>query len=58
METKKWAIAIASFGTQYSMVISSWETDEEGNRINQSNENVIVNTVQEALDLATTLVNK
>lgn len=58
METKKWAIAIASFGNQYSLVISSWETDQDGNRINQTNDNVIVNTIQEALEQATILVNK
>lgn len=58
MGTKNWAIAIASFSDKYSLVISSWETDQDGNRINQTNENVIVNTVQEALELASTLVNK
>jgi hypothetical protein len=59
METKKWAIAIGSFGDKYSLVITSWEIDEEtGERINQTNKNKIVDTVQEALNYALQEVNK
>ena len=57
METKKWAIAIGNFGDKYSLVISSWELDEEGNRINQFNQNRIVDTIEAALEAATQVVN-
>ena len=56
---KKYAIAIGGFGDKYSLVISSWEIDEEtGERINQTNKNKIVDTVQEALEYALQEVNK
>jgi hypothetical protein len=57
METKKWAVAIGNFGDQYSLVISSWELDEDGNRINQNNQNIIVDTVEKALTKALQIVN-
>jgi hypothetical protein len=53
MTNKKYAIAIGNFDTQYSLVITSWEIDEEtGERINQTNKNKIVATVEEALNYA------
>jgi hypothetical protein len=46
---KKWAVAISAFGEKYSAVVSYWEINEEGEKVNSGSKKILTNTIEDAL---------
>jgi hypothetical protein len=54
MNNKKWAVAISAFNSvKYSAVITSWELDENGFRINEEAKTLIGTSIEDILDKVT-----
>lgn len=51
MEKTYYSVAIAPFGVKYSIVLTSWELNEQGEKINFLNKTLLATSIEAALEL-------